>query len=196
MHRWREQSLHFGRDKSNHHGEHMSTKGKSIVIGIFIGILFTIVYVVKNGPISESTEEPEVISQKIFQQEQTPPEPQKPFEGKLELFNEDAMTVKAGTHSAQKIMLNVDGKTHNMLKGSFVEPAGYGISFYVFDQKNYNAFNEGGSRTPYVSAKRVKSYEFTFVPDHSDLYYFVFDNGYSISIDKVPVLSVTWTWQE
>lgn len=176
-------------------GGGMNHKGKTIGIGILLGIIFTIVYVVKNGSISDSIGEQEAISQKSLQEEQTPHQP-KPFEGELELFNEDAMTVKAGTHSAQKIMLNVNGKTHNMVKGSFVEPAGYGITFYVFDQENYNAFNEGGSRTPYVSARRVKSYEFTFVPDHSGIYYFVFDNGYSISIDKVPVLSVTWTWQE
>lgn len=177
-------------------GERLNHKGKYILIGIFLGILVTIAYVVIDGPITGSTVEEKVSRQNSFQLEETPPEAKKPFEGELELFNEDPMTVKAGTHSAQKIMLNVNGKTNNMVKGSFVEPAGYGITFYVFDQKNYKAFNEGGSRTPYVSAKRVKSYEFTFVPDHSDIYYFVFDNGYSISTDKVPVLSVTWTWQE
>lgn len=177
-------------------GQRTNHKGKYILIGIFIGIIFTIVYVVKNGSIPEYTEEQEVTSQKSIQQEQTQQEPQKPFEGELELFNEDVMTVKAGTYSAQKIMLNVDGKTHNMIKGSFVEPAGYGITFYVFDQKNYNAYEAGHRTTAYVSARRVKSYEFTFVPDHSGIYYFVFDNGYSVSTNKVPVLSVVWSWQE
>jgi len=179
-------------------GERLNHKGKYILIGIFLGILVTIAYVVIDGPVSDSIEDQEVTSQKTFQQEQTQPEPQKPVarEMELELFNDDAITVKAGTYYGEKVMLNVDGKTHNRLKGSFVEPAGYGITFYVFDQKSYNAYEAGHRTTPYVSARRVKSYEFTFVPDHSGLYYFVFDNGYSVSTNKVPVLSVVWSWRE
>jgi len=42
---------------------------------------------------------------------------------------------------------------------------------------------EGRLIQAYVIAKRINSYSYSFVPDHSD-YYFVLDNGYSWFTNK------------
>src|SRR5574341_401074 len=111
------------------------------------------------------------------------------------LFDKETMTLTAGQWGGKSIMINVDGKSSNLVKGSFIESGGHDINFFVFDQKNYNAWKDDNPTTPYVSMKRSGGSEFSFVPDHTDIYYFVFDNTYSILVPKVPVLSATWSWQ-
>ena len=52
----------------------------------------------------------------------------------------------------------------------------------------------GKTAAAYVNAKRVESYDFSFVPDHSDYYYFVLDNTYSWFTNKVPEITATWSY--
>jgi hypothetical protein len=107
----------------------------------------------------------------------------------------DKPTIPAGKYLYYRVYIDVSGKERNVVFGSVVETAGYDINFYVFDQKGFNAWREGYSVTPYVSAKRITSYDFSFVPDHSDYYYFVLDNGYSWFTNKVPQITAQWYYQ-
>jgi hypothetical protein len=85
-------------------------------------------------------------------------------------------------------------KSNNRIYGSIRETAGYDINFFVFDQVGYNSWKDGGYAYKYVSARRVASYSFSFIPSKSDTYYFVLDNGYSIFTNKVPSITATWDY--
>ena len=108
---------------------------------------------------------------------------------------DDKPTVSAGKAIYYHVYIDIAGKERNVVSGSVVETAGYDINFYVFDQKGYNAWKEGRSTQAYVSAKRINSYSYSFVPDHSDYYYFVLDNGYSWFTNKVPQITAAWNYQ-
>jgi hypothetical protein len=108
----------------------------------------------------------------------------------------DKPTVPAGKYLYYQVYIDVSGKSGNVVSGSVVETAGYDIRFYVFDQKGFNAWKNGYSSQPYVDSGRITSYSFSFVPDHSDYYYFVLDNGYSWFTNKVPQITATWNYQK
>jgi hypothetical protein len=116
-------------------------------------------------------------------------------EAKEEMLISDKPTVSAGKAIYYSVYIDVSGKQQNVVYGSVVETAGYDINFYVFDQKNFNAWQNGEQAQAYVTAKRVKSYDFRFVPDHSDYYYFVLDNTFSWFTNKVPEITATYTYQ-
>ncbi|MFA4702173.1 hypothetical protein [Pyrococcus kukulkanii] len=122
----------------------------------------------------------------------------KPYEvteQKSRLLLHDKPTVKAGHYIYYRVYIDVSDKKNNVVKGYVEETAGYDINFYVFDQKGFMAWKSENPATPYVEAKRVKYYEFSFVPDHTDYYYFVLDNGYSWFTNKVPEMEATWYYE-
>jgi hypothetical protein len=104
-------------------------------------------------------------------------------------------TVPARDFVYYSVYIDVTGKEDNLVTGTVIETAGYDINFYVFDQKGFNAWWYGGSAQAYVDARRVGSYTFSFVPDHSDYYYFVLDNKYSWFTNKVPYVRAKWSYQ-
>lgn len=106
----------------------------------------------------------------------------------------DKPTVDAGKVIYYRVYIDINGKSNNIISGKVIETSGHDINFYVFDQKGFNTYNEGGEAPAYVYAKRVSVYTFSFVPDHSGYYYFVLDNGYSIFTNKVPYIIVYWNY--
>jgi len=121
--------------------------------------------------------------------------PYKVTERESQILINDKPTVKAGYYIYYKCYIDVSQKEDNIVSGSINETSGNDINFYVFDQKDFNAWKNGQAVSPYVYAKRVKSYTFSFVPDHTDYYYFVLDNGYSIFTNKVPEIVVVWNYK-
>jgi len=91
--------------------------------------------------------------------------------------------------------VDVLGKQNLKIFGDFSVEAGRDIILYVFDQKGFNSWASGGATTPYVSSGKVGSYSFTFYPDHTDNYYFILDNRYSILTNKVVSISVTLAYE-
>lgn len=102
--------------------------------------------------------------------------------------------VPAGRYVYYQKYIDISDKKGNIVRGEVVVAAGHDINFYVFDQKNFDAWKEGRYATPYVSAKRVQSYRYSFVPDHSDYYFFVLDNRYS-QFAKVANITVFWEYE-
>jgi len=114
---------------------------------------------------------------------------------KTETLINEKTTVSAGYYLYYRIHIDISGKESNTVSGRVVETAGYDISFYVFDQKGFNDWKDGKSASKYVSAERIKDYSYGFVPDHSDYYVFVLDNGYSWFTNKVPQITATWNYR-
>jgi len=114
---------------------------------------------------------------------------------KEETLIDEKPTVRYGDYVYYVRYIEVSGKTNNIVYGSVVETAGYDINFYVVDQKNFNAWLYGGSPVVYyVYAPGVNSRDFSFVPDHSDYYYFILDNTSGNFTNKVPHLTVRWSY--
>lgn len=113
-----------------------------------------------------------------------------------EAIIDDKDTVPAGKILYYKRYIDFSGKDKNIVSGKITETAGYDINFYVFDQENYNAWRNGMSFSSFVTAKSVRSHEYSFAPSRSDYYYFVLDNGYSMFTNKVPSTTATWDYQE
>lgn len=112
------------------------------------------------------------------------------------LFDEETYAVSAGQGRAFPVHIEITDKSHNSVTGSVKAIAGGEFLFYIFDQKNYNAYRTGGSWQAYVYRGRVTDYRFSFVPDHSDWYYFVLSNTFSIFTNKLVEMSATWSWTE
>jgi len=109
---------------------------------------------------------------------------------------DDKPTVPAGKAIYYRVYIDITGKEKNIIFGDVIETAGYDINFYVFDQKGFNTWwYEGRLIGAYVAAQRIKSYSYSFVPDHTDYYYFVLDNKYSWFTNKVPQIKAIWTYQ-
>lgn len=111
------------------------------------------------------------------------------------LFDNKVSTISASSYNTVKFYIDVANKFSNVISGNIAETAGYDITFFVFDQKNYNAWVSGQNYAPYVSRNKIKSGSFSFVPDHADYYYFVFDNRYSMFTNKVPQITANWDYQ-
>jgi len=94
------------------------------------------------------------------------------------------------------VEIDVSNKQSNKISGSFTEESGHDIKLYVFDQKNFNAWKANQSYAPYVDSGKRPAYFFSFIPDHTDTYYFVFDNKYSWFTNKVPNLTATWNYKK
>lgn len=106
------------------------------------------------------------------------------------------VAVEAGTHQFAKYYIDIANKINNVVNGNISVLAGGEFLFYVFDQRNYNAWRDGQSYQAVVSPGRVTNYSFAFIPDHSDYYYFVFANNLSLYSNKMIQSSAYWGWQE
>lgn len=109
---------------------------------------------------------------------------------------DDKPTVSAGQYLWYTRYIDVSDKQQNTVSGKVTETAGYDINFFVFDQKGFNTWKEGGSSVACVDARRIASQDYRFVPDHTDYYCFVLDNGFSKYTNKVPSITATWSYTE
>lgn len=165
----------------------MSTNQK---IGILVGVV--VILVILFMPVIPYTYTVKVPYQKT--ETYTEYETQTVTQRKTSDLLNDKPTVPALHYIYYKIHIDVSDKMNNVIYGKVLETSGYDINFYVFDQKNFNLWVGGESAEPYIVAKRVSSYSFSFVPDHSDYYYFVLDNTYSLFTNKVPQITATWSY--
>ena len=166
--------------------------------GYYITAIVIVIIVILFVPIIPITYEKTIPVQKTVTRTitYTTTEPYQVTKSESKILINDKPTVPAGKYLYYQVYIDVSGKSGNVVSGSVVETAGYDIRFYVFDQKGFNAWKNGYSSQPYVDSGRITSYSFSFVPDHSDYYYFVLDNGYSWFTNKVPQITATWNYQE
>jgi hypothetical protein len=102
--------------------------------------------------------------------------------------------VSAGHYNYFSKTIDITSKSNNQVSGTILETAGYDINFYVLDQQGFNSWKSGNTASKYVDASKIKSYTFNFIPNKSDTYYFVLDNGYSIFTNKVPSITANWNY--
>jgi hypothetical protein len=93
-----------------------------------------------------------------------------------------------------QVTIDLTSKNNNQISGTVTETAGYGISFIVLDQQGFTAWTSDHSKgSPYVKYTDQKSISFSFVPTHTDTYYFILDNGFSWFTNKLPHTVATWS---
>ncbi|MEM2057120.1 MAG: zinc ribbon domain-containing protein [Thermoproteota archaeon] len=110
------------------------------------------------------------------------------------ILEEEISTVPARAYLTISFTIDISGKEACRVTGTVEETAGYDINFYVFDQKNFNAWKEGKSYLAYVALEKVSSKtSYEFYVDHTDNYIWVFDNRYSLFTNKVPKVSAELT---
>lgn len=121
---------------------------------------------------------------------------QMPQDYDVPLYSE-TMAINAGAAKQWKVRIDISEKTRNVIEGRLEELSGHGINFWILDTKNYNSWRADGSNIqPYVREKNVVNYNFSFIPDHSDDYYFVFDNTNSILTNKLVKSSASWKYRQ
>ena len=114
----------------------------------------------------------------------------------IPLFGE-TFAVEAGHYKTWKARVEVSEKQYNRIEGNITEMSGHGINFLILDTKNYNAWVEDSRNAmAYVKQKNTKNYDFSVVPDHSDDYYFVFDNTNSILTNKLVKTNASWKYRQ
>jgi hypothetical protein len=163
---------------------------RNIGLGIGLAIILLIILFSPMIPVTYEEIEPRQRTETYWEKE---PYQVKRTESKTLI--DYKFTVPARDFVYYSVYIDVTGKENNLVTGTVIETAGYDINFYVFDQKGFNAWSHGGSAQAYVDARRVGSYTFSFVPDHSDYYYFVLDNKYSLFTNKVPYVRAEWSYQ-
>ena len=112
------------------------------------------------------------------------------------LLSNENFSVAAGAYNALSFKIDITDKKSNIIQGRVTDKAGYGINFMVFDAKNFNAWKDHNPTTPYVKEKNSKEFSFSFFPDHSDEYFFVFDNTYSLANNKLPEVYAIWSYRK
>jgi len=160
------------------------------LVGVGVLVIFLVALFLPIIPVTYEVTEPQQKTETYWEKE--------PYQVTKTYYNvliDDKPTVSAGKYTYYRIYIDISGKQRNIVSGNIVETAGYDINFYVFDQKGYNAWTGGSSATAYVSAERIKSYSYSFAPDHSDYYFFVLDNRYSWFTNKVPQITATWSYE-
>lgn len=114
----------------------------------------------------------------------------------MPFFNE-TFAVDARSYKFWKARVDISDKKYNRIEGTLDEKSGHGINFLILDTKNYNAWTEDNSNAmPYVKQSNVVNYDFSFIPDHSDDYFFVFDNTNSIFTNKLVAIHATWKYRQ
>lgn len=108
------------------------------------------------------------------------------------LFNND-YAVMAGNYASVNSAIGLHER--DRLSGTVEELSGKDITFYVFDYNNYNAWKSGDSYSSYVYLSKITSGSFSFELQYPGYYYFVMDNTYSLTSNKIVSLMVNWGWQ-
>ncbi len=111
------------------------------------------------------------------------------------LWNDTSFDVSARTYRYYNYYIDIANRQSNFVTGSVKSISGVSINFFIFDQKNFYAWRDSQNYQPYLSGN-VTEYDFTFVPDHTDYFYFVFDNGFSSFGSKLIQFSSDWTCLE
>lgn len=89
-----------------------------------------------------------------------------------------------------KEYIDINDKSNRKVTGIIHETSGKTCNFYICDQSTYNTYVNNdhtwdSSMTVYLFAKNVDEYEFSFVPDKSDYYIFLFKK-----VDKTQTMRV------
>ena len=116
---------------------------------------------------------------------------------RVTLLSNQSFSVASGDYKALSFKIDITDKKSNIIRGRVADRAGYGINFMVFDAKNFNAWKDRNPNTfSYVKEKNSKEVKFSFFPDHSDHYFFVFDNSYSVAKNKLPEVYAIWSYKK
>ncbi len=174
-------------------------RARTIAMIVIIATVTITIINVPIIPVSYSVKVPVQKTEKYTDYLQVPQQIRVPYQEK------ESRSVKLLAHEAKvparnylyvNVWLDLTGKEGSVIRGSVEETAGYDINFYVFDQKGFDAWRDGKSSRLYVNLGKVRQSTFQFVPDKSDTYYFVMDNGYSILTSKLPKFSASWDYWE
>ena len=111
------------------------------------------------------------------------------------LISISQQTVKANGYFSQKIWIDIQGKNDCVVAGRMTEITGNGITFILFDDSNFQSWKEGATSFPLLTYPNITSQSFSFSPQTSGDYVFVFDNRYS-PIEKKISASATSSWRE
>lgn len=142
----------------------------------------------------ESYPEQEPYTEKVCTDSQVPYTTSEP--NSQILISQQKVSVPAGSYVPFQGSTDITNKNSNIISGTVTETSGYDINFFVFNQQNFNAWKSGQTNTKYISLNKISSSSFSFVPDKTDIYYFVLDNGYSIFRNKLPQIDATWSYSE
>ncbi|MFA4820327.1 MAG: hypothetical protein WC613_05230 [Candidatus Aenigmatarchaeota archaeon] len=88
--------------------------------------------------------------------------------------------------------LDIDNKKSVLVFGSIKEKSNKPIDFFILDQKNFFAYDKSDNYNVEYRIDNVATNNFRFVPDHSDIYYFVFEN--KETVNKTLELQVFWSY--
>lgn len=101
-------------------------------------------------------------------------------------------SIRANHYDAFSNVVEIDDKINNLIYGAYSLDSGF-LQFYILDQKNYNAWNYGKDYQFYYASPET-SHSFRFVPDHSDVYYFIVHNTFrdrdELHVDETPEGSI------
>jgi len=111
------------------------------------------------------------------------------------LISISQQTVKASGYFSQKIFIDIQGKNDYIVTGRMTEITGNKITFIVFDDSNFRSWEEGAASLPLLTFQDITGQSFSFSPQMSGYYVFVFDNRYS-PIEKKISASATSSWKE
>lgn len=108
------------------------------------------------------------------------------------------VTVPYGEYRYYSVYIDVSGKEGNIIRGTVTETTGKSIFLYVYDQEGFNAWRKGDVAQAYFF-NGGRSFNFSFVPDHSDYYYFVLINNLPLDPTKAHTKTVhiwaKWEYQ-
>ena len=131
-------------------------------------------------------------------------------------ISSETYTVNLRQQSYVRLYVDASAQEDNLVEGS-ISVAGGQINFYVFDEDGWNAYEDYDPASMsfmgpdpnkmeqdyyeshfscYVYAKFVSSYQFSFVPKHTDHYFFVFDHRYNNDwlSNKQVTLNAVWVY--
>lgn len=168
----------------------MAGKAKYIIIGILstLGIL-VLLYI---GAVIYQNQQSSKQYQPTTQQQAS----RQPQDYNVSIMSEN-FAVDSRAYKGWSYRIEISDKQYNRIEGKLNEKSGHGINFLIFDTKNYNAWKEDNRNAmAYVKEKNVVNYDFSFIPDHSDDYYFVFDNTNSILTNKLVDFHATWKYRQ
>lgn len=80
----------------------------------------------------------------------------------------------------QLVFYKIELAVGEKVSGNLKETQKLCVDFYILNESNFAKINaKSEDISPFLAAKKVSSYDFTFTAPSKGVYYFVFDNGYT-----------------
>jgi len=80
----------------------------------------------------------------------------------------------------QLVYYKIEFAAGERVLGIFKETHKFCVDFYILNESDfYKIMGKTEDFIPYLAAKKVSTYNFTFTAPSQGIYYFVFDNGYT-----------------